>query len=332
MGDRIYPIEAMWLRRRRPEILHSHFGWIAAGDFGLRSFLGVPWIVGFYGADVFELGRVEVWRERYARLFAEVDLVLALGPYMAAQLQLLGCPREKTAVHPLGIDVAALPSCQRVLPAGTPLEVLFAGTFREKKGVEYVIRGVAKARERGVPLHLTLVGDAAGKPGDVETKQSIFREINRLGLNDAVTHRPFVQFQELMRIALASHVFVAPSVTSANGDAEGTPFVLQQMMATGMPVIATHHSDIPYILGDQKHRLVAERDDEAIATRLQEYAEEPERLAVDGMVLRERVRTAFDVRGCAARLSDIYDAVRAGERWTAPWQDIASVTSPSPQD
>ena len=314
MGERIYPIEAMWLRRRRPEILHSHFGYVAMGDFALRAFLDVPWIVGFYGADVYELGRSEAWRERYARLFAQLDLVLALGPYMAVHLQLLGCPKDKIAVHPLGIDVDALPSRQRVLQPGTPLQVLFAGTFREKKGVEYVIRGVANARARGVRLHLTLVGDAAGKAGDQETKEAIFREINRLELNDVVTHRPFVPFDELIQIALAAHVFVAPSVTSADGDAEGTPFVLQQMMATGMPVIATTHSDIPYILGGEQHRLVPERDAETIATRLQEYVEEPERLGRDGMALRERMRAAFDVRACGAQLSDIYDAVRAHRR------------------
>jgi len=315
MDDRVYPAEAMWLRLRRPAILHSHFGYVAMGDLGLRAFLGVPWIVSFYGADVYELGRLDLWRDRYARLFAQADLVLALGPQMAAHLQLLGCPKGKIAVHPLGVDVEALPSRPRLVRRGDTLHILFAGAFREKKGVEYVIRGVAGARQRGVRLHLTLVGDAGGKAGDVRTKESIFRAIQELKLNDAVTHRPFVPFAELIRIALASHVFVAPSVTGSDGDAEGTPFVLQQMMATEMPVIATRHSDIPFVFGNHQDRLVPERDSDAITARLQEYADEPERLVLDGRVLRERIRAAFDVRACAARLSDIYDALRANGPW-----------------
>jgi colanic acid/amylovoran biosynthesis glycosyltransferase len=316
MGDRPYPTEARWLRQRRPAFLHSHFGYVALGDFGLRSSLEVPWIVSFYGADVYELGRREDWRNSYARLFAQADVILALGPQMAVQLEALGCPKQKIAVHPLGVDVEALPSRQRVLQSGVCLEILFAGTFREKKGIEYVIRGVAKARQRGVRLHLTLVGDAAAKPGDLETKQSVFREIYKLDLKDVVTHRPFVQFNELIQIALRSHVFVAPSVTSVDGDAEGTPFVLQQMMATGMPAIATIHSDIPYIFGEHKHRLVPERNAYAIAERLEEYAQEPERLMLDGAALRERIRTAFDVRTCAATLSDIYDSLIARGGYT----------------
>jgi colanic acid/amylovoran biosynthesis glycosyltransferase len=223
----------------------------------------------------------------------------------------LGCPKEKIFVHPLGVDVEALPNHERRLYGSTSLKILFAGTFREKKGIEYLIQGAAQARKRGVRLHVTLVGDASDKPGDSETKESVIRDIKRLDMIDVVTHLPFLRFDSLLRLALESHVFVAPSVTSTDGDAEGTPFVLQQMMATGMPVIATMHSDIPYIFGEYKHQLVPERDSEAIATRLQQYADEPERLVVDGMAFRERIRTAFDVRACAARLSEIYDSVLA---------------------
>lgn len=316
MGDRLYPTDLRWLRRSRPTLLHSHFGDIAVNDVGLRDFLDVPWLVSFYGADVYQLGLRNDWRGKYADLFKRVDLVLALGPQMANRLEALGCAKDKIVVHPLGVDVDAIPSRQRVLEHGSPLRIVFAGTFREKKGVEYVIRGAAKARRAGVPLNVILVGDAAGKRGDRTTKESIFREINRLDMTDVVTHYPFVEFDRLIQIALSSHVFVAPSVTSADGDEEGTPFVLQQMMATGMPVIATAHSDIPYIFGKHKIQLVPERDADAIAARLHEYADEPERLVIDGIALKERIRMAFDVRVCAARLSDIYDVLQSRGRYS----------------
>jgi len=311
-GERLYPSDAMWLRQRRPALLHSHFGYVALGDFELRRFLDVPWLVSFYGADVYQQGRLQVWQDRYSKLFKQVGLVLALGPRMATRLESLGCPKEKILVHSLGVDIEALPCRQRSLSGGAPLRILFAGTFREKKGIEYLIEGAAKARKRGVRLHLTLVGDASDKPGDAETKESVIRDINKLGLIDVVDHLPFVIFDTLLHLALKSHLFVAPSVTSDDGDAEGTPFVLQQMMATGMPVIATRHSDIPYIFGEHECHLVPERDSDAIAARIQQYADEPERLVTEGLALRERIRTAFDVRVCAARLSEIYDSAQAG--------------------
>jgi glycosyltransferase involved in cell wall biosynthesis len=84
------------------------------------------------------------------------------------------------------------------------------------------------------------------------------------------------------------------------------------MMATGMPTIATSHSDIPYVFGEHAHMLVPERDAGAIAERLQRYAEDPDTLVIDGIVLRDRIRRAFNVRECAVRLGEDYDAIRRG--------------------
>lgn len=303
-----YPSDWLRLKRLAPCVLHSHFGTTATGDMMLQRVLDVPWVVSFYGADVYQ-GHQAERQQKYVQLFDKASRVLALGPAMQARLEQLGCAAKKITVHPLGVDIEHLPSRVRVLKSGEPLRLLFAGTFREKKGVQYVIEAAAMARRTGVRLELQLVGDAKGKPGDHETKTAIFQRLKSLDLEDIVTHHTFLSFQELVALALDSHIFVAPSVTAANGDAEGTPFVTQQMMATGMPVIATHHSDIPYIFGEQRHLLVPERDAGAIANRLQRYADDPDSLASDGAALRRQIR-AFDIRQCAARLRDLYDAIR----------------------
>jgi colanic acid/amylovoran biosynthesis glycosyltransferase len=278
-------------------------------DQVLQQSLKVPWLVSFYGADIYQLGRRIEWQQKYAPVFDKAARILALGPVMAAHLEQCGCPGEKITIHPLGVDVEGLPNVPRVLKPGEPLKILFAGTFREKKGISYVVEAAALARQAGVLLELHLVGDALGKPGDHEIKEAVFRQLRCHALDDVTTHYSFLSFQELIALALRSHVFVAPSVTAADGDAEGTPFVLQQMMATGMPVIATLHSDIPFLVGEHKHVLVPERDAKAIADRLQRYADAPDSLLIDGSILYHQILRAHDVRKCAARLSDLYDTV-----------------------
>ena len=62
---------------------------------------------------------------------------------MKETLEQIGCPAEKVTIHPLGIDVENLPSRPRTLEQGEPLRVLFAGTFREKKGIQYLIEAAA---------------------------------------------------------------------------------------------------------------------------------------------------------------------------------------------
>jgi colanic acid/amylovoran biosynthesis glycosyltransferase len=308
-GTRLYPSKKRWLQRVKPQLLHSHFGYVAVEDFQLQKFLQVPWFVSFYGADVYQLGRHDIWRRKYEPLFEQAAKLLVLGPVMATALEKLGCPKEKILVHPLGVDVDAIPGKARILREGEALKVLFAGTFREKKGARYVVEGASLARKAGVNLHLYIAGDAGEKPGDQEAKQEIGRLIRSCGLEESVTHCSFVPFQKLIELALSSHVFVVPSVTAADGDAEGTPFVLQQMMATGMPCIATNHSDIPFLFGEHHHLLVPERDSRAIAERLECYAGNPDRLLEDGLKLHDRIHSTFNVRACAARLSEIYDAI-----------------------
>ncbi len=263
----------------------------------------------FYGADAFEVPRTAEARDRYQEIFPHIDRILALGPYMAGELERLGYPREKIRVHPLGVDVQALRFRARNRAAGEPLRILFAGTFREKKGIPYLIEALAGLKAEGIPVSLDLVGDSLGKPGDDETKSAIFDQIRRLAVEDIVRHHPFLRFEDLLALAFECHVLVAPSVTAHSGDAEGTPFIIQQMMATGMPVISTHHSDIPHIYGRLADRLVAERDSRALVDALRGYAENPHTIERDSYVFREHVETTLDIRLRAEALEDIYDEV-----------------------
>jgi colanic acid/amylovoran/stewartan biosynthesis glycosyltransferase WcaL/AmsK/CpsK len=146
-GEHFDPRDWWRLKRLAPCLLHSHSGYTAVGDLPLQKLLGLPWVVSFYGADVYQLGRRAEWQDRYRRVFDQAARVLALGPVMAWHLEQLGCPPEKIVVHPLGVDVDTLPNRPRVMGQGDPLRILCAGTFREKKGLVYAIRAVAGTKQ-----------------------------------------------------------------------------------------------------------------------------------------------------------------------------------------
>ena len=312
-GRDVNPFVSRRIKLRAPRVLHSHFAYVAVDDLGLARELDVPWVVSFYGADVYALGRIADWRARYEPMFRDATCILALGPVMATEIAQLGCPSDKIRIHPLGVDTARLPFRLRRLDSGGPLRVLFAGTFREKKGIPFALQAIAMLRQERVPVEFHLVAEAYSKPGDSETKAAALRLIEELGIVDAVVLHPLLAFSDLVDLALRCHVFVGPSVTAGDGDAEGTPFVLQQMMATGMPVIATKHSDIPYIFGELSGLLVPERDAAAIAARLLEYATNPALLIEHGNLLRSRISEGFSVHDCASRLCDLYDALAGVE-------------------
>jgi len=315
--NNVYPWDLRRINGFRPVVLHSHFGNNAIAHLPVAERLDCPWFVSFYGADVYEGEQDPKAKAHFAPVFARARLVLALGPVMAEHLEQLGCPAEKIRIHPLGVGIGRLPSKERKLTPGEPLRILFAGTFREKKGVEYLVQAVGIARDAGVPLKLELVGDAQGKKGDQQTKQAILSLLRELGLESITTQHSYLQFSQLIQLALESHLFIGPSVTAGSGDREGTPFVLQQMMATGMPAIATQHSDIPYIFGPLSNLLVPERDAKAIAERIQFYYGDPQALTEDGLRLRERI-ASFALKTTSAHLAELYDSVCQAQLADAP--------------
>ncbi|MFN8666713.1 MAG: glycosyltransferase [Gemmatimonadaceae bacterium] len=305
----LYPLDASRLRREHATVLHSHLGYVAVDDRRLVNSLELPWVVSFYGADVYLHGRDPAWVRNYRWVFERASRILSLGPAMSAGLEAIGCPKEKLVIHPLGVDAVALRNKPRVRAPEEPLRILFAGTFREKKGARYLLEAANLLKSRGVPLTLTLVGDAAGRPGDQQTKDEIFALLAKYGLDSVCTQHKWLSFEKLIDVALASHVFVVPSVTAEDGDAEGTPAVMGQLMATGMPTVATRHSDIPFTFGPYADRLVGERDPAALAERLQRYYDEPETMTREGLEYRTHILATFDTRTCAGALSSLYDTL-----------------------
>jgi len=189
-----------------------------------------------------------------------------------------------------------------------------------------VIEATALVRRAGGNISLVIVGDVSSKPGDQETKEGVLQLIRQLDLESIVTHHSFLPFRQLIDLALHSHVFVAPSVTAENGDAEGTPFVLQQMMATRMPAIATVHSDIPFLFGEHDSLLVPERNVDAIADRICCYLDDPQRLEIDGTKMYEQVRSLLNIDHCATRLSEVYDellSLTVKKVVTKPYRHVA---------
>ena len=103
-------------------------------------------------------------------------------------------------------------------------------------------------------------------------------------------------------------VFVLPSVTAADGDEEGTPTVLLEAAASGLPVLSTRHSGIPEIVADGVSGiLVSERSPAELAIGLKRLIDEPECRTRMGRQGRVRIESKHDVRMLNERLANMYE-------------------------
>lgn len=296
------------IREHRVDVVHSHFGHIAWRDMWACRKAGVAQVATFYGVDVNYLPSADPkWRRRYQELFDSVARVLCEGPHMASCIIALGCPPEKVSVQHLGVSLDELPFKPRRYEVGTPLKILIAASFREKKGVPYAIEALGRVRER-VDLQITVVGDSAGSPASNAEKKRILNAIEEGDLRERVRMVGYLTFSGLLAEALDHHIFLSPSVTAKDGDTEGgAPVAVIEMAATGMPVISTRHCDIPEVLCHGVSGLLAEeRDVSGIERYLIQLAQSPEGWEDLICAARKHVEKEFNARIQGERLAHLY--------------------------
>ena len=107
------------------------------------------------------------------------------------------------------------------------------------------------------------------------------------------------------------HLFLQPSVTASHGDTEGgAPVSIIEMLATGMPVIATTHCDIPEVVGTAySHLLASERDAVHLAECIQMLLDKPDSWPDLIQKGREHIETEYHLPRQVDRLIARYDEI-----------------------
>ena len=265
-------------------------------------------VVTFYGFDVNQLpAKHPIWRKRYNQLFKEADIFLCEGSHMADCLVSLGCPTHKVKVQHIGVDLDNIVFKPRQWSRREPLRVLIAASFREKKGIPYAIKALQEVA-KNTPLQLTIIGDAGQDPSSQKEKERILTALELSGLRESTRMLGYQPHHVMLQEAYDHHLFLQPSVTAADGDTEGgAPVSLIEMLATGMPVVATTHCDIPEVLGPAySHLLAPERDAGQLAQCVQNLLNSPDSWHALNQQGREHVELEYDLNRQAERLISLY--------------------------
>ncbi len=281
------------------DIAHCHFG--PSGVFGAMlqeiGLLRCPLLVTFYGHDVTRYP-LERGRDVYDRLFRRAGRALALDPVMKQRLEGLGAPADRVVVHPLGVDARRFQPAAGG-PSSGPLRLLSVGRLVEKKGFADGIRAVARLHAEGIDLRYRIAGDGPLGPGLRELAAS-------LGVGDRVEFLGQVAHAEMPGLVADAHVVLVPSVRAADGDEEGTPTVIIEAMACGVPVVSTRHAGVPFLVEDGVSGwLVDEHDPAALAARIRDLAD-PDRAAAFGAAGLAAFRARFDENILTRRLEEHY--------------------------
>ena len=136
------------------------------------------------------------------------------------------------------------------------------GTIEPRKNLKRLIRAVASLRQRDCRTRLVLAG-----PNGWMVNGSLEKEIEALGLQDAVQNLGYVPQEDLPGIYSLATVFAFPSLY------EGFGLPPLEAMACGTPVLTSHNTAMAEICGEAAW-LVDPHQEEAIADGLALPAEQ----------------------------------------------------------
>ena len=292
------PYRALVINDAGPfDVILAHFGRRGRELAVMRSVgaLNTPFATIFHGYDMSRYLDTE-GETVYDQLFRVGDLFLPISVRWRQRLLELGAAADKTIVHRMGVDTSAIPFVERTLGAGEPVKLVSIARLVEKKGIEYALKAGGRLIKSGRAIDYTVVGDGPLR-ADLEELAST------LGLGQQVRFVGWQPREEVQRILRSSHILLAPSVTAADGDQEGIPVSLMEALAGGMPVLTTLHSGIPELVEDDVSGfLVPERDVDALAARLEDLTDNPQRWPEMGRAGRAHVEAEFDIEGLNDRL------------------------------
>jgi colanic acid/amylovoran biosynthesis glycosyltransferase len=295
----LYRLDALCSRSRRYSVAHAHFGPVANRLRFAGELWGVPLVASFHGYDFSRVPRQE-GPGVYTRLFARADMVTVNSRHTERRLLELGCPPAKVRRLPMGVDLRCFPFHERVPQAGEPVRILTVGRLVEKKGIEYAIRAVAHARERYPDLLYDIVGEGP-------LRGSLEALIGELGVGEVVALHGAKSGEYVREMMSQAHLFVMPSVTARDGDAEGQGLALQEAQASGLPVLATDHNGFSESIAPGRSGfLVAERDVTQLAAWLVYLLECPEVWPGMGRAGRRHVEENYDISNLNRRLVELY--------------------------
>jgi len=282
----------------RPDVIHAHFGVEGAAIAPVAAKLGIPLIVTFYGYDISQLPKFRRWRRYYRRLWREVSYITVLSEAMREDALRLGAPSEKIAVVHLGRILSSLPAKDVSRPARRFISV---GRLVEKKGHLDTIRAMHRAVRTCPDLRLDIIG-----AGPLEPK--VRELIGELKLNDRIKLLGSVQNHETLERMQKADAFILSCKTAKDGDKEGTPTVIVEALAIGLPCVTTSHAGIPEMFPvEQRQFLADEGDVDQICDRISGLANCPvEQLRVRTERAREYAARNFDVEMEAAKLVRLY--------------------------
>jgi glycosyltransferase involved in cell wall biosynthesis len=296
------------IRQENISLIHSFFGWPRGfGGLAASAAMSVPLIAGIRGSDINMIpslgygSRLDPSFDRAVRiLMRNADRMIFHSEFLRRRAIPLGAREDKCRVIMKGVRLdrfTATRSGSTTLPVNRqqPIILAVAGLV-PIKGLDHVLEALSRVKAAGQTFSFVVCGD--GEQGPLRQKAA------ELSLSDVVDFRGKVPRTVIADYFASAAMLVHGALIEAAGN------VLLEAMASGVPVVCTDAGGpAEYVQHGKTGYVVPIADPDAMATRIIELLQHPERLAQFGRAARELAERAFSYDRMIDETLDVYREV-----------------------
>jgi glycosyltransferase involved in cell wall biosynthesis len=287
----------------RPCIAHTHgYRPDVQGGAAARQpeVVSVSTVHGFTGGDI----KNRLYERLQRRALRGFSAVVAVSRPLVDGLARAGIPRDRIHLVPNAYrsksDILSRGAARAEL--GLPDEpgaflIGWVGRLSQEKGPDLLLEALARMRSRGP--HAVFIGDSPDRAA-LESRAAV------LGLADRI--------HWLGTVPRVARCYAAFDCFALSSRTEGTPIVLLEAMAAGVPIVAAAVGGVPDVVFREEALLVTPEEPNAVALALDQAASDPAAAA-----------------GRAARAAIRLPSERGVDRWLAAYDTVYQRLFPRPQ-
>ena len=280
----------------RPDIVHTHGYRPDLLDSGIARGMGIPTVTTIHGSSRMSW-RTAVYEAIQFRLLRRFHAVVAVSRPLVADLKRARVPPDRIHLVPNAWDgrSQSLPRVEARNALGLPLDAFvvgWVGRLIPVKGCDVLLRAVSRLRDLSV--HASIIGSGLerGRLEALVAQEGMADDVHFHGCREG-----------------AANLFRAFDVWVLSSRSEGTPMVLLEAMAAGVPIVATQVGGVSDVVSEAEACLVPPDDPDALAACLRD-------------IHSGRLRTQERVAAARARLVEQHGTEQWIERHVEVYREL----------
>jgi glycosyltransferase involved in cell wall biosynthesis len=282
-------------RSWQPQLVHTHGYRADILDSGVARRLGIPTVSTLHG---FTSGDIKNRVYEFLQIVAlrRVDAAIAVSRPIARLLERRGVGASRIHVIPNAWSPRSSPMTREAAreALGVPpaaLRIAFVGRLSHEKGADVLLEAVARTDGRTT---VSIIGSGPERSALEGTARA-------LGVSGRVTWHG--EIDGAARFLTAFDGIVLSSRT------EGTPIILFEAIAAGVPVVASAVGGIPDVVTAREAYLVEPDDPVALASAIQQVADHPGEPSARAAAARRLLAERFQSGPWLERYEQVYETV-----------------------